>query len=89
MTKIIRKDKELITDIVEAEIDEQAFNENYKVYSVEVKSPDIRNVSLQLFDLGIALGVVAVKNQSASKIYFMSYANTPVLTEENYNVLKT
>ena len=89
MTKIIRKSKELITDVVDAEIDEQAFNENYKVYSVEVKSPDIRNVSLQLFDLGIALGVVAVKNQSASKIYFMSYANTPVLTEENYNVLKT
>ena len=51
MTKIIRKSKELITDIVKAEIDEQAFNESYKVYSVEVKSQNIRSVSLQLFEL--------------------------------------
>lgn len=89
MTKIIRKSKELITDVVKAEIDEQAFNESYKVYSVEVKSPNIKSVSLQLFELGIALGVVVAKDQFALKIYFMSYADTPVLTEENRNLLKT
>lgn len=89
MTKIIRKSKELITDVVKAEIDEQAFNESYKVYSVEVKSPNIRSVSLQLFELGIALGIVVAKDQSKLKIYFMSYADTPVLTEENCNLLRT
>ena len=89
MTKIIRKPKELITDIVKAEIDKQAFDENYKVYSVEVESSNIKDMTLQLFDLGIALGVVAEKTQSALKIYFMSYADTPVLTEENRNLLKT
>ena len=89
MTKIIRKSKELITDIVKAEIDEQAFNESYKVYSVEVKSQNIRSVSLQLFELGIALGIVVAKDQSKLKIYFMSYADTPVLTEENCNLLRT
>ena len=89
MTKIIRKPKELITDIVKAEIDKQAFDENYKIYSVEVESSNIKDMTLQLFDLGIALGVVAEKTQSALKIYFMSYADTPVLTEENRNLLKT
>lgn len=89
MTKIIRKSKELITDVVKAEIDEQAFNESYKVYSVEVKNPNIKSVSLQLFELGIALGVVVAKDQFALKIYFMSYADTPVLTEENRNLLRT
>lgn len=89
MTKIIRKSKELITDVIKAEIDEQAFNENYKVYSVEVESPDIRNVSLQLFELGIALGVVVARDHSTLKIYFMSYADTPVLNEENRNLLRT
>lgn len=89
MTKIIRKSKELITDVIKAEIDEQAFNESYKVYSVEVKSPNIKSVSLQLFELGIALGVVVAKDQSKLKIYFMSYADTPVLTEENCNSLRT
>ena len=87
MTKIIRKPKELITDIVKAEIDKQAFDENYKIYSVEVESSNIKDMTLQLFDLGIALGVVAEKTQSALKIYFMSYADTPVLTEENRNLL--
>lgn len=89
MTKIIRKPKELITDIIKAEIDEQAFDENYKVYSVEVESSNIKNMTLQLFDLGVALGVISEKTQSALKIYFMSYADTPVLTEENRNLLKT
>lgn len=89
MTKIIRKSKELITDVIKAEIDEQAFNESYKVYSVEVKSPNIKSVSLQLFELGIALGVVVAKDRTVLKIYFMSYADTPVLTEENRNLLRT
>lgn len=89
MTKIIRKSKELITDVIKAEIDEQAFNESYKVYSVEVKSPNIKSVSLQLFELGIALGVVVAKDRTVLKIYFMSYADTPVLTEKNRNLLRT
>ena len=89
MSKIIKKSKDLITDVVDAQIDEQAFNKQYEVYSVEVENTDVREVSLKLFDLGFVLGIVAVKEGVKTKIFFTSYLDTLVLSEENCKTLRT